>query len=281
MNVISIDKLTKKYGKLAALSNLSLEVGKGSIYGLVGPNGSGKSTLIKAIVGALRPTSGSITVMGGDPLKNRGTLRKKIGYMPQSPALYDDLTAKENISFYARVQEVKDIKKKVSDIIEFTELTDRANEPVKNFSGGMQKRVSLACALVHDPEILFLDEPTAAIDPHLKLRSWALFRRLANRGVTLFISTHLMDEALFCDHITILRAGELIAVDTPQNILALGCTKVEMETEAGTESAEIPSNSVELAMLLQKHGLSSDVKSVSVSPQNLEEIILNLISKKS
>ncbi|HEX7583979.1 MAG TPA: ABC transporter ATP-binding protein, partial [Prolixibacteraceae bacterium] len=184
MNAIEIVNLSKYYGKICALNNMSLDVPEGTIYGLVGPNGSGKTTLIKALVGSLRPNSGYTKVLGLDPLKDKWELRKQIGYMPQSPALYDDLSARDNILFFGKAQDVPDLQRKVDEILSFAELTNRANDAVRTFSGGMKKRVSLCCALIHNPRIIFLNEPTAAVDPHLKMQSWILFRKLAQSGVT-------------------------------------------------------------------------------------------------
>ena len=271
MNIpaVEIKNLYKSYGKIQALKGINLEVPEGSIYGLLGPNGSGKTTLIKALVGALQPTSGEIKVLGYEPIKEKWTLRKKIGYMPQSPALYDELSARDNISFFGKLQNVTDLEKKVEETLAFSELTERAGDAVRTFSGGMKKRVSLSCALIHEPQIIFLDEPTAAIDPHLKLQSWALFRKLANKGVTLFISTHLMDEAMFCDKVCILRAGEIIALNKPQKILELGKTKVTFTENDKIHTSIISSTPENLATELQKFGLNkNELINILEHPEN-------------
>ncbi len=280
MNAVDIQGLSKSYGKTFVLKNISMLVPQGTIYGLIGPNGAGKTTLIKAMVGALKPNAGTILVLGKDPLKNRYELRKEIGYMPQSTALYGDLSARQNIAFFGKAQEVLGLDKEVENILEFTELKERADDLVRTFSGGMQKRVSLACALIHKPKILFLDEPTAAVDPHLKQRSWELFKELAASGVTLFISTHLMDEATNCNMITILRNGEVLAVDTPANILSLGKTKIKI-TRGGTSSEQIiDSGSKALVTELKKHGLNSEIEGLQIEPDDLEKIVLTIINKK-
>lgn len=276
-NAVEIGNLYKDYGKLRALNNIMLHVPEGTIYGLVGPNGSGKTTLIKMLVGALKPTSGSVKVLGLDPLRDKWKLRRQIGYMPQTPALYDDLSAKGNIMFFGGAQNVSDLEKKTADILDFAELTNRANDLVRTFSGGMKKRVSLCCALIHQPKIVFLDEPTAAIDPHLKLQSWNLFRQLAKTGVTLFISTHLMDEALLCDKITILGNGEIIAIDTPQKILERGKTILRFSESGEIKESIIDSTPESLAMELQKLGLKQNITSISFHPDNIENIVLNII----
>lgn len=280
-NAVEISGLSKNYGKLIALQNLSLNVPKGAIYGLLGPNGAGKTTLIKALVGALKPSSGNVKVLGLDPQKEKWKLRRQIGYMPQIPALYDDLSAKANVMFFGSAQKVENLEEKTKEILAFAELDTRANDLVRNFSGGMKKRVSLCCALIHEPKILFLDEPTAAIDPHLKIQSWALFRELANKGVTLFISTHLMDEALLCDKVTILRNGEILAVDTPQKILERGKTRLKITQNGKTTENVISSAPHSLASALHKFGLSADIESIMLEPDNIEEIVLAIINEKA
>ncbi len=279
-NAVEIGNLYKDYGKIRALNNIMLHVPEGTIYGLVGPNGAGKTTLIKMLVGALKPTSGSVKVLGLDPLRHKWKLRRQIGYMPQTPALYDDLSAKGNIMFFGGAQNVPDLEKKTTDILDFAELTNRANDLVRTFSGGMKKRVSLCCALIHQPKIVFLDEPTAAIDPHLKLQSWNLFRQLAKTGVTLFISTHLMDEALLCDKITILGNGEIIAIDTPQKILERGKTLLKFSESGEIKERIIDSTPESLAMELQRLGLKQNITSISFHPDNIENIVLNIIREK-
>jgi len=248
---IEVENLYKNYGKRLALNRLHLQVPEGAIYGLIGPNGAGKTTLIKLLVGALKPTGGSIKVLGLDPLKDKWALRRQIGYMPQAAALYDDLSAKNNIRFFGSAHQVADLTNKTEELLRFAGLTYRANDLVRNFSGGMKKRVSLCCALVHQPKIVFLDEPTAAIDPQLKLQSWHLFRQLAKTGVTLFISTHIMDEALLCDKVTILINGEIIAVDTPQKILERGKTRLKFSADGHITETQFDSTPESLAIELK------------------------------
>lgn len=276
---IEINNLSKSYGKFQALKEINLNVPKGTIFGLLGPNGAGKTTLIKSIAGAIKPTGGSIKVLGLDPLKNRWDIRKRIGYMPQSPSLYGDLSAKENILFFGKAQKVNNLDKEVADILKFTELESRANDKVRNFSGGMQKRVSLACALIHHPEILFLDEPTAAVDPHLKIRSWELFRELANKGVTIFVSTHLMDEAMKCDKLAILRTGELLVEDTPEQILSRGKTLITYKQGSKTEQIYVDSTPESILPELRKLGLSSEITDLHIKVDDLESIVLTIANQ--
>ncbi len=278
-NAVEIKNLSKDYGKLHALKNITLNVPQGTIYGLVGPNGAGKTTLIKMLAGAIKPNSGSVKVLGLDPLEDKWRLRRLIGYLPQSPALYDDLSAKLNIRFFGGAQNVADLEKKTDEILGFTELTNRANDLVGTFSGGMKKRVSLCCALIHQPKIVFLDEPTAAIDPHLKLQLWKLFRQLASTGTTLFISTHLMEEALLCDKVTIIGNGEIITVDTPQKILERGKTVLHFSESGEIKQVIIDSTAESLANELHLLGLKPNITSIIIKPDNIESIVLDIIKE--
>jgi ABC-2 type transport system ATP-binding protein len=281
INSVEINELSKSYGKLKVLQNINLNVPQGAIYGLIGPNGAGKTTLIKAIVGATKFDHGKISVLDLDPFKNKWELRKQIGYMPQTPSLYGDLSAYQNIAFFGKAHGISNLHEETEKVLEFTELTDRKNDLVRNFSGGMAKRVSLACTLIHKPKIIFLDEPTAAVDPQLKQRTWALFRKLAQNGTTIFVSTHLMDEAVLCDKITILRQGEVLLVDTPQNILAKGQTKISV-TRNGTKTELMSgSSSAALATELKKFGLDKSIDDITMTQDNIEDIILSIVNKKA
>jgi len=280
VNAIEVERLTKRYGKIEALGGVDLRVPEGAVFGLVGPNGAGKTTLIKALVGSLRPTEGRVSVLGLNPLRDRARLRQRIGYMPQSPALYDDLSARDNVAFFGAAHHTPELRKRVSEILEFTDLADRANDPVHTFSGGMRRRVSLACALVHRPDMLFLDEPTAAVDPQLRSRFWTAFRELARDGATLFISTHLMDEAMLCDRISILRRGRVIASDSPRGILERGGTRLTIGRDGAEERSVIGGHPEDLAEALRPYGLSRDVRSVGVEADSLESVVLSIIGKE-
>ena len=281
MNAISITGLVKSYGKVTALQGIDLTVPQGMIYGVVGPNGAGKTTLIKTLVGVARPTSGTARVLELDPLNDKWALRKQIGYMPQDAALYETLSARDNITFLGKAQSVEGLDQKVDEVIAFTELASRARDPIHTFSGGMKKRVSLACALIHQPKVLFLDEPTAAVDPQLRARSWALFRKLAKNGTTLFISTHLMDEALLCDRVTILNQGRVILVDSPQNIMQRGKTRLSVTSPNGSSETEFESTPEAMAQKLHEFGLPNDISSIKIGSSTLEEIVLEIIRDDS
>ncbi len=274
---VKVSSLRKSYGKVIALDGVDLEVPAGTIFGLVGPNGAGKTTLIKILVGALRATAGGAQVLGLDPLQDKWTLRRQIGYMPQSLALYDDLSARDNILFFSGAQPVTDLPAKVDTILSFTELEDRADDRVGTFSGGMKKRISLACALVHEPRIIFLDEPTAAVDPHLRFKMWQLFRRLASQGTTLVISTHLMDEALLCDRVTVLQRGSIIADDSPEHILEAGRARLALRYADRTEHQTIAATPEALATSLRPYGLRPEVEALDVDADSLEDVILDII----
>ncbi len=280
MYAIEVAGLAKRYGKIEALRGVDLAVPEGAVFGLVGPNGAGKTTLIKTLVGALRPSAGEVRVLGLEPLKDRSELRQCIGYMPQFPALYEDLSARDNIEFFGAAHRAPDLREKVEDVLRLTELTARANDPLHTLSGGMKRRVSLAGALVHRPKMLFLDEPTAAVDPQLRSRLWETFRKLAKGGVTLFISTHLMDEAMLCNRVAILREGRIIASDTPRRILQKGKTRLLVDKNGEEEEKVFGGHPEDLAAALRSYGLSPEVSAVSVEADSLETVILSLIGKE-
>jgi ABC-2 type transport system ATP-binding protein len=281
VDAVEVSRLTKKYGKLEALRGVDLRVSKGAVFGLVGPNGAGKTTLIKALVGALRPSEGEVRVLGLNPLEDRAELRRRVGYMPQPPALYEDLPARANVEFFGAAHRVPDLRKKVEEVLELTDLTARADDAVYKLSGGMKRRVSLACALVHRPHILFLDEPTAAVDPQLRHRLWNTFRELAGGGTTLFISTHLMDEAMLCDRVAILREGKVVISDAPRRILEEGRTRLVLERDGKEEERVIGGQPEDLAAALREYGLAPDVAAVDVREDSLETVVLSLIEREA
>jgi ABC-2 type transport system ATP-binding protein len=269
--------LRKRYRRFEALGGVDLEVPAGSIYGLLGPNGAGKTTLIKALVGVSRPTAGSVRVLELDPVRDARQVRPQIGYMPQAPALYEDLSARDNIRFFAAAHSLPDLDARVEAAVEFVALSGRGNDPVYAFSGGMKQRVSLACAIVHQPRVLFLDEPTAGVDPKLKEGFWRHFRELASQGVTLFISTHLMDEALLCDRITIMRQGQVLITAPPREIMQRGRTRVEVYRGVERECFTIRQSFSELPHLLERYGLDPQVTRIELHEDSLETIIVEMI----
>jgi ABC-2 type transport system ATP-binding protein len=217
-DVIVTSKLTKKFKALEAVSGLDLNVHKGEIFGLLGPDGAGKSTLIRMLSTAMLPSSGDAFVLGLDIKKDEEKLRRRIGYMPQKFNLYGDLTVDENIEFFAdlydvRSSEMEAVKNKA---LEFTRLTPFRGRYAKQLSGGMQKKLALACVLIHTPEVLFLDEPTLGVDPLSRREFWRLLYGLTN--TTIFVTTPYMDEAERCSRLGLIREGSMLIVDTPAQI---------------------------------------------------------------
>ena len=205
-HAIEIDQVAKSFGKLQALSGVSLNVREGEVYGLLGPNGSGKTTLIRLIVGLLAADSGTVRVLGR-VMPEVGVLQS-IGYMTQAAALYPDLSVEENVRFFAAVN---DAEAGVADALRLVEIYDRRASVVGELSGGLRQRCSLACALVHKPHLLLLDEPTVGIDPQLRVVFWDQFREMAAAGTTIVVSSHVMDEAERCQRLGLLRFGRLLA----------------------------------------------------------------------
>lgn len=213
--VVETHDLRKLFGAIRAVDGVDLSVESGEIYGLIGPNGSGKTTLIRLILGLLLPTSGSVRLLGKD-VPNKAILAQ-VGYMTQASALYEELTVRENVAFFADMcgrheQAWRD------EVIELVDLEDRSGSLVRTLSGGLRQRTSLACALAHRPHILLLDEPTVGVDPQLRATFWSYFRSLAESGVTLIISSHVMDEAERCDRLGFMRQGKLLAEGTPEHL---------------------------------------------------------------
>jgi len=217
--------LHKAFEQIHAVDGVDLDLRPGRIYGLLGPNGSGKTTLIRLLSGLARASSGEARILG-TRMPNRPMLGQ-IGYMPQSEALYPDLSVGENLGFFAALQGARD-RAAIDRVLELVELGDRKGSPVLELSGGMRRRLSLACTLVHEPPILFLDEPTVGVDPALRVQFWAHFRRLAAAGATILVASHVMDEADRCDELLFIRAGKVIAEGT----------SAELRAKAGTDNLE-------------------------------------------
>jgi ABC-2 type transport system ATP-binding protein len=203
---VEVKGVEKRFGAVRALAGVSLKVRQGEVYGLLGPNGSGKTTLIRALVGLVAPDRGEIWVLGRR-MPDIAVLGK-VGYMTQQAALYPDLSVKENVEFFAALYNAG---KNVKEALEVVRLGERAGSVVATLSGGMRQRVSLACALVHRPELLLLDEPTVGIDPQLRVEFWDHFRRLTAAGTTIIVSSHVMDEAERADRLGLIRSGKLLA----------------------------------------------------------------------
>jgi ABC-2 type transport system ATP-binding protein len=208
------------FGKRAALDGLSLSVAQGQLYGLAGPNGAGKTTLIRTLCGILRPDEGEAHLLGWKMPSTR--VRSQLGYMPQDFAVYDDLSVMQNLEFFGRLYSLRraQVRERANELLALVELTDRAKERVGTLSGGMRRRVSLAISLLHKPRLAFLDEPTAGVDPKLRRSFWDYFNALAGEGVTLVVTTHLVEEAQRCHVVGFLMAGRLLTEGAPDEILA-------------------------------------------------------------
>jgi ABC-2 type transport system ATP-binding protein len=224
---LAVDDLTRRFGKVRAVDDVTFHFQGPGIIGLAGPNGSGKTTLIRCLLGLLKPTQGTVRVDGEPPGRWHARTGLKLGYMPQNVATYQELTVRENIAFFARVHRVPRHERKhaVDRALEFVQLTDRAGDRVTKLSGGMQRRVSLACTLVHRPDLLILDEPTVGVDPELRNEFWEEFRKLRQRGALLILSTHYLGEVARCDVVLFLRKGRILAGDKPANLLKRTKTK--------------------------------------------------------
>ncbi len=217
---IEVDGLTKKFGSFVAVNNISFTVPRGEIFGFLGPNGAGKTTTIRMLLGLLTPTSGSAKVVGLDVVKQSETLRKRIGYMSQKFSLYNDLRVEENLNFYGGVYGVRGqkLKERKKYILQMAGLTGRERELTKNLSGGWKQRLALGVAIIHQPEVLFLDEPTAGVDPISRRAFWELIYDLAEQGTTILVTTHYMDEAEHCQELVFIQRGHLVAQGSPEQV---------------------------------------------------------------
>ena len=212
--------LRKVFGPLIAVDGLTLAVDKGEVFGLLGPNGSGKTTTIRMFCGLLTPTAGTATVAGCDVVRDGEAVRHKIGYMSQKYGLYDDLTVVENIRFYSTIYGLHGDRRetRIAALVDELDLSERVRQFAGTLSGGWKQRLALACAMAHEPPVLFLDEPTAGVDPASRRRFWEIIHEFARRGTTILVTTHYMDEAERCDRLAFMSRGHLIALGTPDEV---------------------------------------------------------------
>lgn len=217
---IQADGLTKKFGDFTAVNAITFKVKQGEIFGFLGANGAGKTTAIKVLIGLSRPTHGAAHVAGFDVYRHPDRIKSNIGYMSQKFSLYEDLTIKENIRFYGGIYGLskKQIKAKTASIIEHLQLENYAKKVVKSLPLGWKQRLAFAVAGIHDPQIIFLDEPTGGVDPATRRQFWEMIYEAANRNVTIFVTTHYMDEAEYCDRISIMVAGKIEALGSPTEL---------------------------------------------------------------
>ncbi len=248
--MVSAKELTRKFGEFIAVDRVSFEVAPGEIFGFLGSNGAGKTTVIRMLCGLLRPTSGSGTVAGFDAATQSAEIKTRIGYMSQKFSLYDDLTVDENLRFWAGTHRVwgKKFEERRAWAFEMTGLGPRHKALVADLPGGFRQRLALSCALLHQPPVVFLDEPTGGVDPEARRRFWDLIDDLSNQGTTVFVTTHYMDEAERCHRVALMHAGKLLALDTvpelkkvfaPGSVLEVECHDASRALETIEELAEV------------------------------------------
>jgi ABC-type multidrug transport system ATPase subunit len=241
---ISAEHLVRRFGQVTAVNDVSFRVEKGEIFGFLGPNGSGKTTVIKMLTGLLPLTSGSARVEGLDVRVDSEIVRERIGYMSQNYSLYQDLTVAENLQFYGRIYSLEParLKRRIEEVVESNGLGPYMNRLSAKLSGGWKQRLALGCAMLHEPKLLFLDEPTAGIDPVARRQLWDLLFELSGHGITFFVTTHYMDEAERCSHVAYIYYGKIIADGTPNSLRELpdvqppGTIRVEITTPEVTRA---------------------------------------------
>jgi len=220
ITAVTLQDITKKFGDFVAVDHVSLEVRKGEIFGFLGPNGAGKSTTIRMLCGILSPTSGSGSVAGFDVLRDAERIKERIGYMSQRFSLYEDLTVEENIDFYSGIYKIPQDKKaeRKEWVLDMAGLRAHRSAGTGILSAGWKQRLALGCAILHEPPVIFLDEPTSGVDPISRRNFWDLIYRLAEQGTTIFVTTHYLDEAEYCDRLGLIYRGQLIALGTPEEL---------------------------------------------------------------
>jgi len=257
---IIVENLTKRFGNFTAVDHVSFSVKRGQVYGWLGPNGAGKTTTIRMLLGLLKPTEGSCRVLGYDPATQAKAMQAHVGYMSQLFTLYNDLTAAENIRFYGQAYGLnrRELRRRRAEIIQMAGLHGRENVLTANLSGGWKQRLALGCAIVHNPQVIFLDEPTAGVDPISRRQFWDLIYTMANEGVTILVTTHYMDEAELCQRVGFISEGRLVALDTPErlkqtqmrgHVLEIDCAASETAMrvlQAARQSEKLPLDEVAL-----------------------------------
>ena len=307
MAIIEIDKLTKKYGDLTAVDGISFDVKEGEVFGLLGPNGAGKTSAIKMLTTLLPPTSGNARVAGFDIRKSQNDVRKSIGIVFQDPSLDEDLTGLENLQFHAILYKIPKERRdrKIAEVLKLVELEDKAGTLVRNYSGGMKRRLEIGRGLIHDPKVLFLDEPTVGLDPQTRRHIWDYIKKLAESGnTTLILTTHYIEEADFlCSRVAFVDHGKIVALDTPAALKnKLGGDVISVKVAKGIDALERSLKGVrwiktlarhedfidltveegekripEIIMLAERHGAA--IGSVSLHKPSLEDVFIHYTGK--
>lgn len=290
--MISLQGLVKHFGSTCAVQGLSLEVHRGETFGLLGPNGAGKSTTISMLIGLLRPDAGKIVIAGGNP--SVADVRRRIGIAPQSLSLYDELTAVENLSFFARLYGLRTgaHRTRVAWALEFAGLKDRANHRVSTFSGGMKRRLNLAIALIHEPEVLLLDEPTVGVDPQSRHHLFESIEKLRQEGLTILYTTHYMEEARrLCDRVAIVDQGRVLALNTVAGLIGQygGASQIAAQVDYWPESLAAIASPQEGMLRVESSNPLEDVaswtktgatfRSLQITSPDLESVFLHLTGR--
>ena len=293
---IEVDQLTMRYGAVTAVEDISFTVAPGEFFGLLGPNGAGKTTTLETIEGLRTPTSGRVSVDGRDPGKREPDLQRRIGVQLQSSAFFERLTAVEQLQTFGAIYGVP--TSRLDDLLEQVGLTEKATAQVQDLSGGQKQRLSIACALVHDPDVVFLDEPTAALDPQARRNLWDVLRGINDSGRTVVLTTHYMEEAEeLCDRVAIVDHGRLLEIDTPGELIRQldAATRIGLAAEAitvedaralpGADSVTAGGSGVvietrEPATVLAELGRREALEGLSVSKGTLEDVFLDLTGRE-
>ena len=283
-SAILVEHLTKRYGTFTAVDDVSFSVGAGEVFGWLGPNGAGKTTTIRILLGLLKPSAGRTFVLGRDSATQTKAMHAQVGYMTQQFTLYNDLTARQNIRFYGGVYGLSaaQLRERIPEIIRMAGLEERADVLTSTLSGGWKQRLALGCAIVHRPKVVFLDEPTAGVDPISRREFWELIYAMANDGVTVLVTTHYMDEAEMCQRIGFISQGQLVALDTPSRL-----KQTRMRGQVLEISAANPEQALRLLKAAQQRGqiplgevalYGAQIHAVTSDAQTYKEAVYSLLT---
>lgn len=276
---VEIKNLEKRFGRLVALKNLNLQIEKGIIFGIVGPDGAGKSTLLKLICGLLQQEEGEIKVLGKNIREEFDFIRKKIGYLSQEFNLYEDLTVDENIEFFGEIYKVKDWRERRDEILKFTNLIPFRKRLAEKLSGGMKKKLALACTLIHEPEIFILDEPTLGVDPLSRIELWKIIFQLSKRGLTVILSTSYLDEVERCNKIAVMYNGGILYFGEPEKFRRkMGKMILEITVSEPIKAFEI----LKASNLSEDFNISGDrIRIISMNFEGLEKKIHKILESNN